>query len=174
MVRSLNVLPRSGDSRPARNPRRTGVFVDFPQSMSDSFPMRWRDSSSRSGKASRLLAVILVMMWSIVPAVCASHAELALSYSTEASGDHHDGDHHRQDQDKCCHSLANAKFLTASAVVAPPVKVVIVSVNAIVVEDQRATAALESQTVHRATGPPRTLPRRFLTYSALAPPVPAA
>ena len=134
--------------------------------------MPWRDNTSRSGAVSRILAIVLVMMWSVVPVVCASATEIEPDHTHVGLGhDHDDGPVHK-DQDTCCRSLASAQYLIAEPAALPPIKIVAVSVAPLLAVSDSSSAVVESEPVCASTGPPRTITTlsRFFTYSPLAPP----
>ncbi len=132
--------------------------------------MPWRDNTSRSAAVSRILAIVIVMMWSVVPAYCSSAAEIGPEHSDVGlSHEHGDGPVHN-DSDTCCRSLASAEFLTVAPAALPPIKVVLVSIAAAPITQDTSAAVLDSSPAHVATGPPRAAFRRFLSYIPLAPP----
>ena len=132
--------------------------------------MPWRDNTSRSAAVSRILAIVIVMMWSVVPAYCSSAAEIGPEHlHVGLSHEHGEGPVHK-DSGTCCGSLASAKVLTVAPAALPPIKVVPVSIAAAPITQDTSAAVLDSRPARVATGPPRTTFRRFLSYSPLAPP----
>lgn len=135
--------------------------------------MTWSRSPSPTSIAARYLAIVIVVAWTLVPAICgggldAGHALAhAASHDDVASHTHHDTPNDTLIE--CCSSLGDAKSLTAASAGLSPIKAVLIAAL------EPATAArdsstLESAPAEAATGPPRTQSKRYLSYSPLAPP----
>lgn len=135
-----------------------------------------RGSKSPIGVLNRLLAVALVMLWSLAPVVCASADEIEPGDAGVGLHHSHHGEHSRDLDDHCCRSLASAKVLLAEPLALPSVKIVSSKVVEAFVATDNTFAVVEFGPLRASTGPPRIFsePARYYTYNALAPPAPAA
>lgn len=134
--------------------------------------MTWYRRTTFPSLIARWAAIALVLGWTVVPALCDglfesghTHADVIAHDHADADADH---DTHHNKLDTCCRSLADAKFLTAAEAELQPAKMILIAVVDAVGEPEDIVTL--AKPVPTATGPPRSRPSRFLSYSPLAPP----
>ena len=129
--------------------------------------------STRNRILRGMLSMALVVMWSVSPIICAPSVEASTVHSHgethSAANEHFDGDH--EDRNFCCTAVVNAKFLLSASVVVPPVKALSLELAKIAILQETVSTPVELKRSQSSTGPPRSVPRRFLSYSPLAPPI---
>lgn len=142
--------------------------------------MTWCSNKSTTGRLTRFFALAIAFGWTLLPAICEGalaepHAgALAALHHHDGSDAHGDSqrDGHDKDATSCCRSLAQAKFLTQASLTFASSKAIPVGI--LDTESVARTAAQATKPPTAATGPPRTRHTRFLSYTPLAPPTPAA
>lgn len=132
--------------------------------------MSWH-RRSLSTLITRVVAIALVIGWTVVPGLCVGSLEIA---HANVVADNHGRteshpDTHHDDPFSCCRSLAEAKFMTATPVEVTPPEIILIAVIH-TVERASAETAIAFEPIEAATGPPRTRSTRLFSYSPLAPP----
>lgn len=139
--------------------------------------MTWYRSRSPASIFARFCAIMIVVAWTLVPAICGGEFKPEHANAQVAGHDHGTVDAraaarvHPQHEDlsSCCRSLADAKFLAAAPEESSPSKatpVVTIDVANVATE----WSALRSVPALAPRGPPRIRSSRYISYNPLAPP----
>ena len=122
--------------------------------------------------SARFLVGLAIAMWSFAPWICTASAHDEIDHQHLASPHHHHGNGSGdRGLDHCCATLASGLVATSVSAPLPNVKVALISLAAAAAMILHAFApSLMLAPTNAATGPPRSQPTRFSTYSPLAPP----